>query len=187
VTPPNETESVHVRWQALHTVQDVDTSAELAVYRDNDHNAIAVVFRGTESFTDVYYDAKFFSSPCRLYVPDCNNAGSIPDGFGVQYSSLRNELLSFLIAGQYHRAPHVVVTGHSLGGALAFLHTVDLISSQQNVSSIVTYTFGQPRASGHFLASAVDEAVVNGTVDSFIRYVNFDSDQVWDFKCPSIV
>eukprot|EP00033_Pygsuia_biforma_P000300 GCRY01000367.1.p1 GENE.GCRY01000367.1~~GCRY01000367.1.p1 ORF type:complete len:280 (+),score=14.12 GCRY01000367.1:121-960(+) len=97
-------------------------------------------FRGTESWKNWVVNAKFSHLP---YNETLIPGGVVHDGFLKGYYSLKDQVLSDLHhLQQLHPEFEIVVTGHSLGGALSYLFACDLSLSNTPFS---LFTFGCPR------------------------------------------
>jgi len=70
-------------------------------------------------------------------------------------------------------ATNVIVTGHSLGGAISLLDTVFLATQLDPSINIRTVGFGQPRSGNQEWADFVDNLVQEGRID-FEFFVNGD-------------
>jgi predicted lipase len=60
------------------------------------------------------------------------------------------------------KKPKILVTGVSLGGALAAFSTYDLVTYFKHTKkevTILSYTFGQPRIGNENFAKTIDEAI----------------------------
>jgi Lipase (class 3) len=64
----------------------------------------------------------------------------------------------------------ILVTGHSLGGALAILSALDLRYNLPLEDEIMIYTFGQPRIANDRFANIIQRQFQ----DSYFRFVNYD-------------
>jgi len=116
---------------------------------------IVVAFKGTDPryIEDLIIDSKNileFPHVCTL----TNISGRAHEGFCLQYNSLKYEGVFDALVSTKNQYPNyqVVVTGHSLGAAVAMLFSLDLMSSQD--ISVSLYTFGQPRTVASELATA---------------------------------
>ncbi|EGD73651.1 hypothetical protein PTSG_05361 [Salpingoeca rosetta] len=122
-----------------------DTHAYLGV--DHINEQIVVVFQGTKDTTQEWedMDAAKVTPEFKSQPPDV----LVHQGFLLGYESIRKELMN-AITKKTKKYPtyEVLVTGHSLGGALATLCTVDIATLLQSVT-VHMYTFGQPRV-GNF-------------------------------------
>jgi hypothetical protein len=118
--------------------------------------------RGTDTILEWMHDAEFLMVPCP--VPSVK--GATDDGFTAIYKSLRigqadgstsaiAAIRGYLTAGQ---ANTVTVCGHSLGGALATLLTVD-VAVNTPCKNPTGYTYASPRTGDHFFAGAYNAAV----------------------------
>lgn len=101
-------------------------------------NHIIIAFRGTSSTTDWISDAiarqgkyKCVKEACRTHV-----------GISDIYYSARGQILSTLSG--MSKEKDLIITGHSLGGALAALCAVD-VAVNSKFSSPILYTYGAPR------------------------------------------
>lgn len=89
------------------------------------HRVVVVVFRGTSNIENWVNNMKFLFSPFpNTHCSDCSVHQGFLDAFLSLYEEIRGDV-SYLLE-QY---PHyrVLVTGHSLGAALAQLHALDLL------------------------------------------------------------
>jgi pimeloyl-ACP methyl ester carboxylesterase len=98
-----------------------------------------LAFRGSESFGDWAYN--FAALPCFRPLRHL--------GFELGWRCLRSEVTLWLDALDLPNAP-LVLTGHSLGGAIAHLAAFDLARQGRRISNVVT--FGAPKAA--FLSTA---------------------------------
>jgi predicted lipase len=126
--------------------------------------------RGTATILEWIHDAAFLMMPC----PIAGLVGMTEDGFTAIYDSLRTgkaegstsavaAIKSHLTAGQ---AKTVTVCGHSLGGALATLLTVD-VALNTPCKTPSGYTYASPRTGDHLFAQGY-----NASVPASYRIVN---------------
>jgi hypothetical protein len=134
-----------------------------------------VAFRGTDSDSDALAEAFFYYSTFQSYL----NAPSrlvddVSVGFNGIYSTkgstmtqtMQQQVFNMLQAG---RMTEVYITGHSLGGALSQLFTLDLRVSFPNVK-VRTINFASPRVGGRHWAEACDSASVPQLMTRVINY-----------------
>lgn len=132
-----------------YSVRAENTDTEALVWEFE--NVIVVAFRGSSSVRDFITDAE-----CAFMKVD---GGEVHSGFWVALMSIMAMLREKL-----HGMPMkpLIVTGHSLGGALAMLFgwRWDLAAKTgewQPVDSV--YTFGQPRVGNAAFAASYDAAL----------------------------
>lgn len=118
--------------------------------------------RGTDTILEWIHDAAFLMVPS----PVAGLSGLTEDGFTAIYKSLRTgkadgstsavaAIKNHLAAGG---AKTVTVCGHSLGGALATLLTVD-VAVNTPCKSPAGYTYASPRTGDHLFAGAYNACV----------------------------
>jgi len=102
------------------------------ILKENDDGKIWIVFRGTIDLSDVFHDLE------SLQVPFNKNSNTIlvQSGYFKIYQSFRSVIQSLSTNQQ------IIIIGHSLGGALAMLSLMDLITKYPDT---LVYTFGAPR------------------------------------------
>merc|ERR1711865_884380 len=138
-------------------VLDQPTRGKAYVGYNQASDQIVIAFRGTleTSFSNWWSD---LSSIRLISSPLCPSAGCmIGDGFAHAYGSLQKDVfiaLRRLLGAQPHAT--VMVTGHSLGAALAHLCSLDCYNNGIAVSAI---NFGSPRAGNKEFAEYYNTSV----------------------------
>ena len=112
--------------------------------------AIVVAFRGSESLADWLVNAMRWKTP---FTPLENHQARVHAGFMAQYTGLRMELFRHLMS---HRREglELIVTGHSLGGALATMFATELAIVLPQ-ASVQCYSFNAPRVGNVAFVQAV--------------------------------
>jgi hypothetical protein len=140
-------------------IGDVVTFGFLAV---SSAKELVAAIRGTDTILEWLHDASFLMVPC----PIAGSHGFTEDGFTAVYRSLRigpangsssakDAIKSYLDTGT---AASVTVCGHSLGGALATLLTLD-VGLNTSCHAPAAYTYASPRTGDHIFAGAFNAAV----------------------------
>jgi len=137
------------------TNQDSATQGGLAALQANpkpnlhfgwvciDGDRLVVAFRGTEFLHDWLDDFDFIPTP---YAP-IPGRGTVHQGFQLVYYSIRGNLRE-IVAQQAPKCSELLITGHSLGGALCALAAPDLLNDVAADLSPIVYTWAEPRV-GH--------------------------------------
>jgi hypothetical protein len=106
---------------------------------DQPNNRLAVAFRGTHFIRDWLEDFDFVPAP---YAP-IQGSGTVHDGFQFVYLAVRENLIALL--NKYSAGnDNILITGHSLGGALCALAVLDLLNVDPKLQPTV-YTWAEPR------------------------------------------
>ena len=130
----------------LCEIHGVETDTQCQVWKLDDCTVIA--FRGTSSLRDWITDAEF---PLR---PMTGSNGRVHEGFLRAWDNIQTLLLARVFPAGTDKATlkPMVITGHSLGGALAALCAYCLNDLGLPIHSV--YTFGQPRTGDAKFATA---------------------------------
>jgi len=140
-----------------------DNNAYVAV--NDKEKAIIVAYRGTADEQSFLQDLQVAQTP---YSPSVPNA-KVHFGFFSTYNDTKKDITSLVKKlVKKHPSYKVISTGHSLGGSLAVLQTLDLIGTPGlNPSNLVTYTYGEPRTGNREFA----QFIINSG-HKFFRIVN---------------
>ena len=113
-------------------------------------DSVVVTFRGTSltSILDWVEDLNF------VQVAALCEGCLLHEGFLAAYYSVRDATVGLVhqVTKAYPQSD-VVLAGHSLGGALAYIAAVDL-ALNEGINATVSYTFGQPRVGNEAFAQA---------------------------------
>ncbi|CAJ1447736.1 unnamed protein product [Effrenium voratum] len=144
-----------------------------------DDGSLVIAFRGTSSLRNIWTDARFFQEKW-------NEEEMVHTGFGVAAKELIGDFLFRAVDQHAAHDPNisqVIITGHSLGAAVAHIYLANLLlmaeSGRLNGTHFILrpevqvglYTFGQPRAGNLPFASAFWRRAEAAAVRAF-RVVN---------------
>jgi len=126
---------------------------------------VVIAIRGTEGIQEWLQDAKFLAVKC----PFLAGAGLTEDGFTAVYQSLRvtqdpaSKRLVDALPGLPFPRPltSLVITGHSLGGALVTLLALDVAANTQLGHGLMAWTFASPRTGDPSFADTYNQVVPN--------------------------
>lgn len=137
-----------------------DTDAYAYTGYDPTKELIIVGFKGTNpedilDWIDDITGSFFYNYTCTMAG---GNSFQGSEGFCDYYRSLKdlgvlNDVITLLEA---HPTYKLIITGHSLGGAAAVVHAVDLLywmSQNENHNPIFLVTYGQPRVGDYSLSN----------------------------------
>lgn len=154
----------------------------------NGEDRIIIAFKGTTSSKNLKTDVNMFYSNARALLPtqleddpdnnvDLNSADSaniakdvlatshwkrakIHKGFAVAYAAVAKHVVSVVRKLQREKRRPVFLTGHSLGGALATLCSLDLrLCLRMTDKEIFVSTFGAPRVGNRHFHTVYNECV----------------------------
>jgi predicted lipase len=132
------------------------TDTQVAILTDETTNRLYVVFRGSDKPIDWINNVQFRQ---QIYpYGDGNSEVRFHRGFMAAYFAIRDPLLK--VVDQF-RDQRIIVTGHSLGGALATIGALDLqynLGTADNFSFSV-YTYGAPRVGNLALVESFNRRV----------------------------
>ncbi len=161
-------------------IKDKETDTHALVVDGEDR--IVVAFKGTTSMKNLKTDLKLFHSSLRALLPtslpDQGNQGELPpnaseviesrlwrraqihQGFANAYRAIAPRLLTVLRNLESDKRRPVFITGHSLGGALATVCSLDLfITLGLTRREIFVSTFGAPRVGNRPFRDLYDSVV----------------------------
>ena len=131
-----------------------ETDAQgLLAYSEQDATVYAV-FRGTESKQDAVVDASVFKEELD-FLKDNDSDIRVHSGFKKQFLSVAPSVNDYL--DRHPGRSQVVVTGHSLGGALAVLCAAMIADAGRD--SVKCVVFGCPRVGNPAFAKECDRLV----------------------------
>jgi len=120
-------------------------------------NYVTVVFRGTDNIAGFITDGDFLQTA----YPGVNGA-LVHAGFLAIYQTYNSVVLA-LVADLISACPscQIMITGHSLGAALATLAAAE-ITQKFASKAVVLYNFGSPRVGNHVFSSYLNATLSVG-------------------------
>ena len=134
-----------------------ETDTQVALLYQAETDNLYVVFRGSDQTTDWINNFQF-RQQVYPYGDEMSTDVRFHRGFMTAYFSVRDRLQAEI--RKYPNAA-ITVTGHSLGGAVATIATLDLQYNITQVTgqSIQLYTFGAPRVGNQALINSFQQRV----------------------------
>jgi hypothetical protein len=119
------------------------------ITEDGVFQGVAVAFRGTESGTDALVDLMIMKSDVEPEFAACEDV-AIHAGFEMALNAVWTPLLAHLGTARAFDAQELVITGHSLGAAVATIcaSRVDAMTTRS-----LLFTFGSPRVGNKAFAA----------------------------------
>jgi hypothetical protein len=133
-------------------------------------NLIVAAIRGTQekSIENWIVDLNALETSPGVSYPSAPSSARVAAGFYNSYAHLKDSLLKVTSQLKYqHQTAQLVVTGHSLGAALAVYLALDIEIELGH--SVALYTYGQPRVGNGEFATFVESRV-----SSRFRVVNYN-------------
>lgn len=148
----NHLSLVKVMMLPRHVGGSADRMFGAAWWIDQDKKLV-FIFRGTQTPFEWHLDLQA-GKHRRI-----SNTFNVADGFGAAYQFCQTDILDAI---DMYKPDEVIIAGHSLGGAVAGIATLDLY--QRSMESDKPYrvrsmTFGQPRTFAPDAADLIDKAV----------------------------
>jgi Lipase (class 3) len=166
-------DAVNVNYEVITTFFGNDLATDISperalsivsfgfVVQDGAGNAV-VAIRGTEGIEEWVQDARFLAVKC----PFLAGAGLTEDGFTAVYESLRvtqdptsKRLVDAMPTIFPKPVTSLTICGHSLGGALATLLSLDLGANTGSGRELVSYTYASPRTGDPSFADTYNQVV----------------------------
>ncbi|KAF2173739.1 hypothetical protein M409DRAFT_16013 [Zasmidium cellare ATCC 36951] len=146
--PPNN--STVVRY-----FNNVSTDTQATLFRDDTRRELVIAFRGTSDLQDFLSDFAQTLVPFKaIGIDDCPDC-KVHNGTLTAWNSVSNDVLWAMQAQLlYFPEYKPIVTGHSLGGAIASVASASLVHF---FTSLKTYTFGQFRTGDPTYAAYIDQ------------------------------
>ncbi|CAH2072422.1 unnamed protein product [Thlaspi arvense] len=150
-------------FQVIEIIVDIQHCLQGYVGVAKDLNAIVIAFRGTQEHSIQNWVSDLFWKQLDLNYPDMPDA-MVHHGF---YSAYHNTTVRPAVLGAVRRAKeyyganiNIMVTGHSMGGAMAAFCGLDLVVNEGE-ENVQVMTFGQPRVGNAAFASYYSLLVPN--------------------------
>lgn len=160
---------------------ETDCQVELQLYEEKSKNFVLVVssfdrisvaFKGTTDIENFKTDMKVSTTHVSAAIPTIQmedisgsilqtsewKAARLHHGFVEAYLGLSDKLIAKLSDLVFSVKKPIYLTGHSLGGALATICSIDIVLSL-GVTDVYVCTFGSPRCGNLFWAQMYDNLV----------------------------
>ncbi|MFZ9518940.1 MAG: alpha/beta fold hydrolase [Silvanigrellaceae bacterium] len=152
---PGRRERILKEWGFVsHRLFDNNETSTNGFWAEHDQ-FVLLVYRGTQEPSDLItdVDVRLERAPSTWATP-----GRVHGGFFSAAQSVRDYSLEAALLAESKRKP-LILAGHSLGGAVAFLSAVDLERSGKKIHSI--WTFGAPKIGEHTFTDAARKLLAN--------------------------
>ncbi|KKY29691.1 putative feruloyl esterase a [Diaporthe ampelina] len=134
--------------------EDKKTDTQVTLFRDDNAQEYILSFRGTSNVQDFLTDLDQTLVSCSAADGISCLGCTCAQGYLGQYVSVQDDIVTTLTSSLASSPSYqLVVTGHSMGGALASLAAASL---QGQNFTLTAYTYGQPRTGDQAYADYVD-------------------------------
>ncbi|XP_048322047.1 lipase isoform X2 [Ziziphus jujuba] len=150
-------------FEVIELVVDVQNCLQAFVGVAKDLNAIIIAFRGTQEHSIQNWIEDLYWKQLDIEYPGMPDDAMVHHGFFSAYhnTTIRHGILDAVKrAKKYYGDIDVIVTGHSMGGAMASFCGLDLIVNRKS-KNVQVITFGQPRVGNEAFASQYSKLVPN--------------------------
>lgn len=146
-----------IETKLIESQDEGQTDTQAAVLDDQVAKTLYLVFRGTEKSIDWINNFQF-RQQIYPYGDESTTDVRFHLGFMEAYFAVRDRLLA--LVGNYPEHA-IIVTGHSLGGAIATIAALDVQFNitQHTGQAISVYTFGAPRVGNAALVNSFRQRV----------------------------
>ncbi|MCD5995494.1 lipase family protein [Pseudomonas sp. CDFA 602] len=139
-------------WDCPENVHFLNDKTDTQAFITHNDSVVLIAIRGTQEFLpDALRDAD------ALQIPHEDGLGQAHRGFHQAFVSLKKFIDDYLKAF-YTREQTILVTGHSLGGAIAVL-AAEWIRRMSAQHKVVLYTYGAPRSGDSAFVRAAKDLV----------------------------
>ena len=182
IIPWSEQERVDFERSGYQLVYQEPKHGEYAFFLHPDHGRIVVVFRGTSVTKpfDLLTNADFPLTQFDRFRPQ---TGKVASGYLKRWQHHKVNILltlQILLDRFEHLNPHVIFTGHSLGGAVATIAGVEVFQNGINAS---VFTFSVPHFADEAFAQHTKSLIDKGF---FIVSHEIDGDPVINTVRPAL-
>ncbi|KAK8703959.1 hypothetical protein V6N13_047597 [Hibiscus sabdariffa] len=149
-------------FEIIELVVDIENCLQAFVGVAKDLNAIVIAFRGTQEHSIQNWIEDLFWKQLDLNYPGMPDA-MVHHGFYTAYhnTTIRHGILHAVKeAREFYGDLDIIVTGHSMGGAMASFCALDLTVNHE-AKNVQVMTFGQPRIGNAAFASSYAQLVPN--------------------------
>jgi triacylglycerol lipase len=147
----------------VHLIDRQETDTQCVLLMDASTKSVIIVFRGSEQKksdweTNLNFGLIEDREQIYPYTGQSNSNAKMHRGFARAYFSVRDEIHEYL---KNNAIAQVTVTGHSLGGALATLCSVDIQYNFSNQVTVESYTYGAPKVGNSGFVESYNRRVPN--------------------------
>ncbi|XWS39064.1 hypothetical protein CRYUN_Cryun18bG0018000 [Craigia yunnanensis] len=149
-------------FEVIELIVDIQNCLQAFVGVAEDLNAIVIAFRGTQEHSIQNWVEDLFWKQLDLNYPGMPDA-MVHHGFYTAYhnTTIRPGILHAVKkAKEFYGDLDIMVTGHSMGGAMASFCALDLMVNHE-AKNVQVMTFGQPRIGNAAFASYYGKLVPN--------------------------
>ncbi|EFX01310.1 lipase, class 3 [Grosmannia clavigera kw1407] len=149
--------------ELIEYINVTSTDTQAALWKSTSTKEIVLGIPGTSGDRDVFTDLEIALVSYKSPNVDCTDDCKVHDGFQKAWNSIEPAVSASLAkALKANPGYTTIVSGHSLGAAIAALAFASLVNGPYNVTT--AYTYGQPRTGNQAFANYLDS--ISGASDT---------------------
>lgn len=151
----------------LKTDYKTSTFVTCVVFISDDNKTLLITFTGSVVPSQYDIDFSFKLIPAELTLDSPIKGIKLHNGFSFLFNQIKTELAEIVKTSINDGIENIVITGHSLGGAMCCITSYYFWNDIKSLKNKILYSFGSPRVGNTLFAESF-----NSTVENYMRVNN---------------